>query len=75
MLAAALMLSTRTACFADELYWVVGNHAIDKCEIVASNPMVAGDIWFEDGPYRVTRRRKASPLDHSGLPEGRSASR
>jgi hypothetical protein len=52
MLAAALMFATRTACFADELYWVVGNHATDKCEIVASNPMVVVNIWFEDGPCR-----------------------
>jgi hypothetical protein len=31
---------------------VVGNRATSKCEIVTSNPIVIGDIWFEDGPYR-----------------------
>src|SRR3982074_3588355 len=40
-----------TTCFADELYWVVGNSATNKCEIVTRNPIVIGDIWFEDGPY------------------------
>jgi hypothetical protein len=41
-----------TVCFAEELYWVVGNRATNKCEIVTSNPVVIGDIWFEDGPYK-----------------------
>jgi len=31
---------------------VVGNRATNKCEIVTSNPVVIGDIWFEDGPYK-----------------------
>jgi hypothetical protein len=38
--------------FADGLYWVVGNRATNKCEIVTSNPIVIGDIWFEDRPYK-----------------------
>jgi hypothetical protein len=38
--------------FADGLYWVVGNRATSKCEIVTSNPIVTGDIWFDDGPYK-----------------------
>ena len=37
---------------ADGLYWVVGNRATEKCEIVTSNPVIIGDIWFADGPYR-----------------------
>ena len=36
---------------AEGLYWVVGNRATEKCEIVTSNPVIAGDIWFADGPY------------------------
>ena len=40
-----------TACFADDLYWVVGNRATNKCEIVTSNPVITGDIWFGWGPY------------------------
>ena len=31
---------------------MVGNRATNKCEIVTRNPVVIGDIWFEDGPYR-----------------------
>ena len=31
---------------------MVGNRATNKCEIVTSNPVVIGDIWFEDGPYK-----------------------
>jgi hypothetical protein len=45
------MFAITTVCFAEELFWVVGNRATNKCEIVTSNPVVIGDIWFEDGPY------------------------
>jgi hypothetical protein len=31
---------------------VVGNRATNKCEIVTNNPIVIGDIWFEDRPYK-----------------------
>jgi hypothetical protein len=41
-----------SAAWADGLYWVVGNRATEKCEIVTSNPVIIGDIWFADGPYR-----------------------
>ena len=37
---------------ADRLYWVVGNRATNKCPIVTSNPIIIGDLWFEDGPYK-----------------------
>jgi len=52
ILAGALTLATGTACFADGLYWVVGNRATNKCNIVTSNPIIIGDIWFGDGPYK-----------------------
>ena len=52
LLAGALILSVATVSFADGLYWVVGNHATNKCEIVTSNPLIYGDIWFGDGPYK-----------------------
>jgi hypothetical protein len=52
ILAGAMVVAIGTAGFADGLYWVVGNHATNKCEIVTSNPIVIGDIWFEDGPYK-----------------------
>ena len=52
ILAGALALAIGTASFANGLYWVVGNRATSKCEIVTSNPIVIGDIWFGDGPYK-----------------------
>jgi hypothetical protein len=52
LIAGATMLPVATVSFADGLYWVVGNHATNKCEIVTSNPLIYGDIWFGDGPYK-----------------------
>jgi hypothetical protein len=52
ILVAGMMSLVGTAGFADGLYWVVGNRASGKCEIVTSNPVIVGDIWFADGPYR-----------------------
>jgi hypothetical protein len=52
LLAGAMVFAIGTVCFADGLYWVVGNRATNKCEIVTSNPIVIGDIWFGDGPYK-----------------------
>ncbi len=52
LVTAAIIAMTATASLADELYWVVGNRATSRCEIVTSNPVIAGDIWFADGPYR-----------------------
>jgi hypothetical protein len=43
MLAGAMIVAIGTVCFADGLYigyWVVGNRATDKCEIVTSNPII-----------------------------------
>ena len=52
ILASAMIAAIGTVCFADGLYWVVGNRATNKCEIVTSNPIIIGDIWFGDGPYK-----------------------
>ena len=53
MLMAVLVLGTGGIAAAEEqLYWVVGNRATNKCEIVTSNPVIIGNIWFGDGPYR-----------------------
>ena len=51
ILAGALLLASETAGLADGLFWVVGDRATGKCEIVTSNPVITGDIWFGDGPY------------------------
>ncbi|WGD53836.1 hypothetical protein QA641_08035 [Bradyrhizobium sp. CB1650] len=52
ILAGALLLASGTAGLAEGLFWVVGNRATGKCNIVTSNPVIAGDIWFGDGPYK-----------------------
>jgi hypothetical protein len=52
LIAGAMILPVATVSFADGLYWVVGNHATNKCEIVTTNPLINGDIWFGDGPYK-----------------------
>ncbi len=52
MLAGSLVLAAGGVSAADSLYWVVGNNATNKCEIVTKNPVIYGDIWFGDGPYK-----------------------
>jgi hypothetical protein len=61
MLAGALLVAAGTTAFGDQLYWVVGNRATQRCDLVASNPVVFGlpaydgggpyTHWFSDGPY------------------------
>lgn len=50
--AGCLLLGSGTVSLADGLFWVVGNRATGKCNIVTSNPVIIGDIWFGDGPYK-----------------------
>jgi hypothetical protein len=52
ILAGCLLLASGTLSLADGLFWVVGNRATGKCNIVTSNPVIIGDIWFGDGPYK-----------------------
>ena len=54
MLAGVAICVMATASRADDAgtFWVVGNRASNRCEIVTSNPTIDGDIWFSDGPYR-----------------------
>ena len=52
ILAGSLLLASGTASLADGLFWVVGNRATGKCNIVTSNPVIDGNIWFGDGPYK-----------------------
>jgi len=56
LLAGAMIVTTGTCAFAQGGYWVVGNRATGKCEIVTSNPVinaqVGGNIWFGTGPYK-----------------------
>lgn len=52
IVACSLLLASGTTSLADGLFWVVGNRATGKCNIVTSNPVINGDIWFGDGPYK-----------------------
>ncbi|QPF85915.1 hypothetical protein IC762_06310 [Bradyrhizobium genosp. L] len=52
LLAGAMLLATATTGVADGLYWVVGNRATGRCPIVRTNPVIDGDTWFGDGPYK-----------------------
>ncbi|MGB8397828.1 hypothetical protein [Bradyrhizobium sp.] len=52
LLAAAMVVATGSFGWADGLYWVVGNRATNSCDIVTRNPVIVGDIWFADGPYK-----------------------
>jgi len=51
IVAMSLLIAPGTVAVADGLYWVVGNRATNKCNIVTKNPVIDGDIWFADGPY------------------------
>lgn len=56
LLAGAMMVATGTCALAQGGYWVIGNSATGKCEIVTSNPVinsqVGGNVWFGTGPYK-----------------------
>ena len=69
ILAGAMLFATATACFADGMFWVVGNRATSKCEIVTSNPVIDGDLWFEDGPYRSLGDAKLARSTIGACPE------
>ena len=58
--ACSLLLASGTMSLADGLFWVVGNRATGKCNIVTSNPVIDGDIWFGDGPYKSKDDAKLS---------------
>jgi hypothetical protein len=71
MLAGALMLVAGSLNAADGSYWVVGNRATQRCDIVTSNPVIygldayTGGYWFGDGPYRS---RDDAKLARSTIP-------
>ena len=56
LLAGAMIVAAGTTALAEGGYWVVGNRATAKCEIVTSNPVInaqtGGNIWFGSGPYQ-----------------------
>jgi hypothetical protein len=69
VLAGCVLVSTGTASVADGLYWVVGNRTTSRCEIVSRNPVIFGDIWFADGPYRSRADAKLARSTISACPK------
>ncbi|MGZ5922655.1 MAG: hypothetical protein ACXWLT_12885 [Rhizomicrobium sp.] len=71
ILAGAMTLAIGTVSFANGLYWVVGNRATSKCDIVTSNPVIYfwGTIWFGDGPYKSLADAKLARSTISVCPE------
>ena len=72
-LSGAMTLAIGTVSFADGLYWVVGNRATNKCDIVTSNPIVymygGGNVWFGDGPYESLAKAKLARWTIGACPE------
>ena len=69
ILAGTMMVAIGTACLADGLYWVVGNSTTGKCDIVTSNPIIIGNVWFGDGPYKSLADAKLARSTISACPE------
>ena len=71
VLALGLLLALATGASADGLFWVVGSHATNGCEIVTSNPVVDGsNIWFVDGPYKSRDDAKLARSTIGACPKG-----
>jgi hypothetical protein len=72
LLAGALIVAAGACAFAEGGYWVVGNRATSKCEIVTSNPVinaqVGGNIWFGTGPYQSLDDAKLARSTISSCP-------
>jgi hypothetical protein len=52
---------------------VVGNRATNSCDIVGSNPVIVGDIWFGDGPYKSLDDAKLARSTISACPKDESS--
>ena len=72
LLVGALMVATETCAFAQSGFWVVGDNAAGKCEIVTSNPVinsqVGGNITFGSGPYKSMDDAKLARSNISECP-------
>ena len=75
MLAGMMSVAFGTACFAQASgYWVVGNRANGKCDIVTSNPVIYGTgytsgYWFGTGPYKSLDDAKLARSTLSSCPK------
>jgi hypothetical protein len=60
ILTGVLVLASTAGARADGRFWVVGNRATGKCDIVTSNPVIGGGSAYDngggysfgDGPYK-----------------------
>ena len=60
LILASALIFTSSASFGDGQYWVAGNRATGKCDIVTSNPVFGGGAAYDngggfsfgDGPYK-----------------------
>ena len=72
LLVGAMMVATETCAFAQSGFWVVGDNAAGKCEIVTSNPVinsqVGGNITFGSGPYKSIDDAKLARSNISECP-------
>lgn len=65
----------RSGRLASQGYWVVGNRANGKCDIVTSNPVIYGydayttGYWFGDGPYKSLADARLARLTISACPK------
>jgi hypothetical protein len=77
MLAGSLVTTAATVGFADGLccYWVVGNRVTNGCDIVTSNPVVGGNVWFGDGPYKSLEDAKLARSTIPACPKDESSDR
>ena len=73
LLAGAMIVATGATSFADGYYWVVGNRATSKCDIVTRNPTIymygGGNFWFGDGPYKSLADAKLARSTISACPK------
>jgi hypothetical protein len=78
LLAGALSGAVGTTCLAQIVYsgfWVVGNRATNRCEIVTSNPVIDyAVIWFGSGPYQSIDDAKLARSTISACPKENPAS-
>ena len=74
LLAGAMIVAAGTTAFAAGGYWVVGNRATNRCDIVTSNPVidsqVGGNITFGSGPYGSLDDAKLARSTIGACPKG-----
>jgi hypothetical protein len=78
LLAGTMFIAVGTTVFAQSGYWVVGDRASGKCEIVTSNPVinaqVGGNTTFGSGPYRSLDDAKLARSTIGACPKEQSPS-